>query len=166
MLSDAQKLAVMIAIKKVYIVNGKTFTATVIYPNEINPAFPKIILHYIDELNSYQKTVGNYLGRPGYKGLRAVAHLSINIEVTKNFGQSVNLNQIVNNIASQLYTDIKQNWHSLASGTVKAGEISQIRNLTGVGSAIDTNVNSTSALLESARVQFDVPLMYSFEWAG
>ena len=155
MLSIEDKKAIKVATKKTFIVSGKTFNASCVYPGE-SYNYPLILLNYIDEGGYTQKSIGDNI-KTANKGQRSAAHLSITIE-TKAGTTSQNLNKstLAEQIALQLFTDIKTNWTGLNSGSVKAGELSKVRNLTSVYEALQ--------ITDIARYQFDVELRYNISW--
>lgn len=152
MLSISQKSAIYVAVKTSYVVSGKTITISKIFTNQVmNPDnYPYIVLYFPDEEDLEQNAVGNYIGTDGSEGQRSLALLSLNIYVKDEQGLSGH--DIARDIARQLSIDIRQNWKSLSSGTVKFRKKSKTRNL--------TSVQLASGITDTARYQFDVFLAY------
>lgn len=157
MLTIAEKSAIFAAVKRSYLISGKTFNPSVIYSGQPDFSYPVINLNYIDEGGYSQQAVGNIITSTGTTGQRSVAHLSISVEVkADSTAQSLNKNTLAEQICLDLYQDIKTNWTSLNSGSVKAGELSKVRNLTSVYQALQIN--------NIAKYQFDVELFYDISW--
>ncbi len=158
MLSIGQKKAVYTAVLKSYTVTSSTFTPSVIYSNQPLTTYPAIILNYLEEEIKEQNACGDYLGTPGSLGQRSLAWLSINVLVKKPNPSITGLNEVLisKDIAKQLAADIRTNWKSLSSGTVRFQRKSQTRDLTHIEQAAGT--------FDVARQQFDVYLAYDVIW--
>lgn len=145
MLTIAQKQAVYTAMKTAYTVDGKSFTASVIYANQTISSYPTITLHYGEEEQKDQNLDGE-------ARQRSLAWLSLNVYAQS--AQAKNAYTIAHDIARQLRTDIRQNWGGIATG-LKYKRMSQAR---------DLSMLEIGEGIQISRVQFDVFLTYDVTW--
>lgn len=155
MLSIAQKKAIYVAVKTSYTVNSEAITCSKIYSNQKMTTYPTFVLYHFDEGGANQLSVGNYIGTDGYKGQRSTSILSINL-YSKESTAGMDAHRLGADIMKQFLEDVRENWVSLSSDSVRLIRVSTVRNL--------TNTMITDKINDTSRYQVDLTLGYDISW--
>ncbi len=154
MLSLTQRKAVYAAIKRSYTIEAKAFTPTVIHDTQDSNSATKIQMGIRSEAAMNQDALGSFIGTDGSRGQRSLVTVDINI--ISKAAQDLPAAWITQEMMRLFLIDVKTNWLTLSSGTIRLYDVSAVRDLTSAYRAI--------GIMDTYRLQVDVRLAYDLNY--